>query len=278
MNLHPAALAALLLASAACDIRVNENGGVSVDIAEGTARDEWTRTYTLAPGGRFEIVNQNGAISAVPATGGQVEVRAQREVKTQEEATSRELLKKVEMIEEVSAARVKIESRSQWDQSIGGGLGRRPQLTIEYHLAVPPGLHVSLETENGAVRLENVNGTIVVSSTNGGINASGVSGSLSGATVNGGIQVDLAEVTGEVSLVTVNGGIRLELPANVKATLDARAVNGGVSVDEGLRLAATEQERLHVAGALNGGGPRISAETTNGGVRVSARGGGRPPG
>lgn len=271
MKIRSAAVVLLLLGAAGCDIKVNQNG-VSVDIAEGRASDEWTRTYSMSPGGRVEIVNVNGGIQVTPAAGGQVEVFARREARTQDEAASKEILQKIEMVEEVAADRVKIQAKTTaWEGSFAGGLGQRPQVTVEYRLSVPPGLHVDLKTENGGLRLQNVNGSFVTASTNGGINARGVSGSFAAALVNGGIQVDLAQVSGDVSLVTVNGGVRLELPSGVKADLDVRAVNGGVSVDERLGLEATEQARLHIAGRLNGGGPTISAQTTNGGVRVSVR-------
>jgi hypothetical protein len=264
--------------AAACDVRVNQGGGLSVDIAEGTARDEWRRSYPVAPGGRFEIVNVNGAIEARASSGTQVDVLARREVRTEDEATSKALLQKIEMEEEVAPGRVKIEARGvEPEASVAGGLGRRARIGIEYEISIPAGLIVDLRTENGAVRLENVSGSIAAASTNGSISGTGLSGSLAASTVNGGIQVEFASVAGDVSLQTVNGGVRLALPADVKATLDARAVNGGVSVDEALRFDATEQARLHIAGTLNGGGPEISAQTTNGGVRVSARDGSPQP-
>jgi len=71
------ALFVLAFAGAGCDINVGDNG-FSMDFAAGKAQDEWSRTYTVAAAGRLEIVNVNGAITATPADGGQVEVRAER--------------------------------------------------------------------------------------------------------------------------------------------------------------------------------------------------------
>jgi hypothetical protein len=89
--------------------------------------------------------------------------------------------------------------------------------------------------------------------------------------VNGGIQADLASVTADSRLTTVNGGIRLDLPAGAGAELDAAVVNGGVSVDEALRLVDGQTSRQRVSGRLGSGGPRIVLQTTNGGVRVASR-------
>jgi DUF4097 and DUF4098 domain-containing protein YvlB len=140
-------------------------------------------------------------------------------------------------------------------------------------------LDVSFKTENGGVRLENVEGQIAAGTTNGGVTGRAISGSVNAATVNGGIQMDLASVTGDVSVATVNGGVRLELPRDVKAELEAGAVNGGVSVDDSLTFTGDRSGASgfpgapkHLSGKINGGGHKITVQTTNGGVRVTARG------
>ncbi len=263
------ALSALLVLPG-CDIQVNDKG-VSVDVAEGRATDEWSRSYSLAAGGSLDIVNINGPIQVVPATGGQTEVTASRRVNAGTTDEARAFLQTVEMVEQAAPDRVSVEARIPRSEG-GGRFGRRPQVHIEFLVKLPPGLNAGFKTENGGVRLENVDGTIVAASTNGGVTGRGMSGSLKASTVNGGVQIDMARVSGEVDVTTVNGGIRLELPADVNGNLDARAVNGGVSVDDRLPLASAERERLRVVGRLNAGGPRIAAQTTNGGVRVVVRG------
>src|SRR4029079_5516111 len=89
------AAACLLLAAgvavAGCDISVGENG-FSVDLAKGKASDEWVRSYALAPRGHLEIVNINGQIDAVPATGSQVEVRVERTARAGSDEDARSLL------------------------------------------------------------------------------------------------------------------------------------------------------------------------------------------
>jgi Putative adhesin len=259
-----------VLAASGCNIQVDDKG-VSVDIAEGRATDEWTRRYTVATGGRVEIVNLNGTIQAGPSSGSEVEVVAAREVRTGSNEASAAILSKIEMLEEVAPDRVKIEARVD-TEGRAGGFGSGSRTSITYRVGLPPGLTAVLRTENGGVRLEaGLQGSIVASSTNGGVTGRGLSGSLNASSVNGGVQMELASVTGDVEITTVNGGIRLAIPANVDAMLDARAVNGGVAVDDGLPLQATERVPLHVAGRLNAGGPRISVRTTNGGIRVTTR-------
>ena len=260
----------LALVSVACDVKVGESGGLSLDFASGKATDEWVRTYEIKPGGRLDIININGQILASPATGTQVEVQATREVRAGSEEASREVLRKAEMREEVSPDRVSIQGPEP--QREGREFGRRG-VVIKYDVRIPPGLNVLLKTQNGEVRIENVRAArIEAGSTNGSITGRGISGVLEAQTVNGGITMDLEAVTGETRMVTVNGGVMLTLGPGVNAELEATVVNGGVQVQEGIALTADERTRQRVAGRIGSGGPRLVLQTTNGGVRVVPRG------
>lgn len=260
----------LVLVSAACDIKVGEGGDVSVDFA-GSVTDEWVRTYDIKPGGHLDIINVNGQIHATPATGSQVEVRATREARAGSEEASRELLQENELLEQVTPDRVTIETPElAWR---GRGFGS-PRMRVRYDVRVPAGLNMMLKTQNGEVTIENVDGVrIEASTTNGGITGRSISGAIDAQTVNGGITMDLSTVTGDSRMVTVNGGVTLTVAPGVNANLDATVVNGGVQVRDGLQFSADEQSRQHVAGRIGSGGPRLVVQTTNGGVRLGARGG-----
>ncbi|HLG57224.1 MAG TPA: DUF4097 family beta strand repeat-containing protein [Vicinamibacterales bacterium] len=278
MHIRLAGVLCLALLLGACDVKVGEHG-LSVDMAHGKAGDEWKRTYSLPPGGRLEILNINGVIEAFPSSGTQVEVVARREVRASSDEAAQELLAKAQMIEEVAADHVKIELKTDPDSG-PGGLRSRNQVSIAYQVGLPPGLNVSLRTENGAVRLENVQGRFAVASTNGPLVGKGISGSMDATTVNGGIQMELTAVTGDSKVVTVNGPVTLALAPDVNGELEAGAINGGVFVQDGFPLTASERTMRRVAGRINKGGPRIVVQTTNGGVRVGtpdgvARGFGR---
>jgi hypothetical protein len=258
------ALLVLALAASACDVNIGEHG-FSMDLASGKAQNEWTKTYTLAAGGQFEIVNVNGTINASPAAGGAVEVRAERIAKASTDEAAQELLKQIEIAETASPDRVRLETKAP-RQNIG-----RKGHEVRYWVKVPSGVAVNFETVNGGVRLENLDGQVVASTTNGGVRGSGLRGQVKASTTNGGVDISMAAVTGEIELETTNGGIRLNLPRDVKANLEARCTNGGIGVDDGFdTFESLEKSRRRVSATLNGGGPRISAETTNGGVRISA--------
>lgn len=252
--------------TAACDVRVDD-GGLSFDVARGRASDEWTRTYTVASGGHIEIVNAAGAIEATRASGAAVEVVARREARGGGDEAALELLASLEMGEEVTADRVRVEARR-------GPAGRRggPVLTIDYEVRLPAGVGATLTTENGEVRLEALPGHVVASSVNGRIRGRSLTGSVEASTVNGGIDLDFEALAADTMLRVLNGAVRVSLAPDVSATLDLSVVNGGISVDERLSLAGETRTPRRVSGTLNGGGAALVVETTNGGVRIVLRG------
>ena len=263
----PVLLVCSALLAAGCDIQVGEKGVTSIGITEGRAEDTWTRTYSLQPGGTLEIVNVNGRIEATGAPGSQIEIFAERVVRDHSTENAEAKLNKVQMREEVTASRVRIEA----EPPRAGGILDHSSLTVRYEIRVPAGIAVDLKSDNGEIQLEGLTAKVTASTTNGGINGRALSGPVSVEVTNGGVQLDLAAVGGDVQVSTTNGGVRLALPVGLKATLDANCVNGGIDVDEELMLQASESSRRRLAGTFNGGGPRIAASTVNGGIRVRAR-------
>lgn len=268
--------AALALAAVlpGCDIKVDD-GKLSLGVSRGRASDDWVRSYTLAKGGRFELANENGEIQVKGTTGTEIKVTAHRQVSAGSDAEAAERLKNVKMREDVAADRVFIEAQSGG----GEGFGLHRGLGIRWELEVPAGLTVAVRTMNGTVRLDGVDGRISAATTNGNVSGT-ASGAVQGSSVNGSVAINLDAVTGDVQLRTVNGAIRLELPPTADADLEATTVNGGVSVDDRLGLADVSGNRssfgptTSIRGRLNKGGPRVTLQTTNGGVRVTTRGGG----
>jgi DUF4097 and DUF4098 domain-containing protein YvlB len=150
-----------------------------------------------------------------------------------------------------------------------GGFGPS-RVKIDYRVAVPAGLALTLKTENGAVRLNDVNGRVSATTTNGGITAEELAGSLTAETLNGAVRVDLASIAGDVVLSTTNGGIRLTVPPSAKMNLEASAVNGRISVDEQFGVSSGERPMQRLSAPINGGGPKVSATIVNGSIRVRA--------
>lgn len=236
-----AVLSLLLLASVAagCDMAMSH--------LMGSARDEWTHTYPLASGGEVEIINSNGRIEFEGTDGATVEVRAERIAKASSDDSAREILPRIKISEKAKPDHVTIETEKLGGVMIGANF------EVRYHVKAPRGAFVH------------------ASNTNGQVSVSGMSGKITAETTNGAVVVDVAGVTAKIEVSTTNGAVTVDLPADAKADLTASVTNGAISVS-GLKLETTEQSRRRVEGKINGGGPLIDAHTTNGAVRIRAKG------
>jgi DUF4097 and DUF4098 domain-containing protein YvlB len=245
-----------------CDIAVDGHGGLNFDFA-GKAQDEWSRTYTVAAGGRFELINVNGQISAEATDGAAIEVKAERSAKAGSDDAAREMLGKIEMREEVGEGRVRVEVRVP---RFSGG-----EHQVKWTVKVPRGTAVDLRTVNGGVKLDRLQGDIRARTTNGGITGSALQPTgLDAAVTNGGVVIELATAisSGTFQIEAVNGGIELRLPPDSKADITGRCVNGGIAVNDLPVATIGEQSRRRLEGTLNGGGAKITLETVNGGLRL----------
>ena len=268
------ALALLLTASlavSACDIQTDASGGFDIDIAQGKATDTWTRNYKVADGGRFELINVNGRITAEPSDSAEIVVEGKRTAKGRSDEIAKENLAKLEIREEVGDTTVRVESRPPRFSGWGGH-------EIEWTVKVPKGVIVDLRTVNGGVRMNGLTGKLYAKTTNGGVRGRGlIAEVIEASSVNGGVDIEVGaplDSSASIEMTTVNGGVTLGLPQESKATISARAVNGGVRVSE-LDIKRdderdTESERRRrLNGTLNGGGARVNISVTNGGVRIS---------
>lgn len=257
-----AVLCATVLAG--CDIAVDGHGGLDFGLAAGQASDEWTRRYPLEAGARFELANVNGRIVAEAADGDAVEVRAERKVKATSDERAREILENIEMREEIEDGRVRVEVRAP---RLSGPSSHEFRWTVR----VPRGVSVDLTTVNGGVQLEGLDAEVRARTTNGGIRGAALAPtSLDAGVTNGGVDIEIVRpiTDGTFELEAVNGGVRLNLPAESRADISGRCVNGGVSTS-GLELSVMgEQTRRRLEAQLNGGGARVSLSTVNGGVRL----------
>ena len=251
------------LSGLACDVSLG-NGDFSLGLVSGQATDTWTRTYTVASGARFEIVNVNGLVQVEPGEGSTIEIRAERRAKASSDEAAKEMLGKVQMLEDAKPDSVRVEAKPP--KTFRGGV------EVKFFVKVPAAVRVIARTVNGGVKLMNVSNDIEASTTNGGVEAEQVSGTLRVTTTNGGVRLSLSGVgKGGLYAQTVNGGVNVELPKDASGNLSARVVNGGLGVDNLQLETIGERSRRRLEGKLNGGGPPIDLATTNGGIHLTGK-------
>jgi hypothetical protein len=246
-------LGVAVVGASACDVVVT-----SLE-SNGKAQDQWTHSYPLASG-ELEIVNPNGSIDVVGADVSQVEVVAERIAKAATDEDAKRLLGDLQIGEQVSATRVRLETRPP------AGEGRR--IEVRYHVKVPVSVNVRLTCQNGSVDAAALKGEFRAEAGNGTIKGRDLTGLVDANSTNGSIRLELAAVaSGGVRAETVNGRVELSIPATSKADVQASVVNGNISV-EGLELEGPKATRRRVEGRLNGGGPKVVLEATNGRIQL----------
>ena len=131
-------------------------------------------------------------------------------------------------------------------------------------------------------------GSYAVNSSNGNISIDGAAGSVQASSdfgrvsvVHGaGVTLDLHSSNGALgysgtlgagphSLTSDFGSITLSLPANTAANLDLSTSFG--NIHSALPVTTSgDLSREHWTGVLNGGGPRLTAKTSNGNISLDA--------
>jgi len=252
------ALLGLALVSAGCELAFTDLSAQS--------KDEWTRTYALSADGRVEVVNVNGEINVEPSTDGKVHVRAERTAKASTQDAAKELLGKIQIREEATADRVRLETQGPPRGLMSG------HYSVRYWVNVPATASVRVENTNGHVQVTGLAGAVEASTTNGGVSGRGLKGRVEASTTNGGVEVDVDAVhTDGIRLETTNGGVSLTLPSSAKADIEAQVTNGGIDTGSLNIERIGQSSRRRLEGRLNGGGPRVRLETTNGGVHISGK-------
>lgn len=124
---------------------------------------------------------------------------------------------------------------------------------------------INTKTSGGHINAETVTGTLNAKTSGGHIKLGDVRGSVQASTSGGSITADLNTIDQFVELKTSGGNIDISLPDGIAVDLELR----GNFVDGKLNNFSGEMDDNEIFGTLNGGGPKISARTSGGGVRLS---------
>jgi DUF4097 and DUF4098 domain-containing protein YvlB len=175
-------------------------------------------------------------------------------------------------------------------------------ISIDYEIQAPENAFLDAASGSGDITVDGVGENAKISTGSGNIHATGLHGGFNVNTGSGDIyaeQVSMGDVkaqtgSGNVELRNLRGGLRagtgsgdikvggmptadwkLETGSgsidlwtgSIGITLDASTGSGSIHTDREMTTQGT-QERHHVTGRINGGGPTVRVETGSGDVRV----------
>lgn len=247
----PAAILALAFA-AACEVDF---------VPRAEAREEWKKSYPS--GSELTIENTNGTIRVRPGSGQGIEIVATRIAKAGSDEAAKKMLAERRIEETVSGGAIKL-SNGGMMSSFGGG-----QYQVDYEVRAPVAVLLTLRATNGTIDVSDWEGRLEMSATNGKLTGDSLKGEVDARATNGEINLRMAALHDKgLKVETTNGEITVSLPRDAKGRLLARVTNGGISVDGLNAEASPSNTRRRYEAVLNGGGPTVSIETTNGGINV----------
>jgi hypothetical protein len=260
----------------------------------------------LPAGALLTVRNHNGPIEVRPATGTEVELRAEKRARygnltdvafnvrtgSRGDVTICSTFRDNDPCDEDRHSR---NSDDDWRRSV----------TVAMTVLVPRGAQVRVATGNGAVSVERVGGEVSASTGNGRVNVLNTEGAVRVSTGNGDVQVREAKGAVRVSTgngrVTVStsqgpvearsgngdidvrmtalrpsedmtfstgsGDVRVTLPTDYNGELDATTGNGSISSDFDLKVEGRMSPR-RVRATIGTGGAKLRLATGNGGLEL----------
>jgi len=218
---------------------------------------DFTQTYSLQPGGTFDLQNVNGPVEVQGWDRNDVEIHA---VKTAKHKESDLELVSIEV--DAKPGAVSVTTRYPQNEGV--------DVAVEYTVHVPHCAHVEhVGTINGTLRIAGVDAVEDLHTVNGNIEVYEGGGSVHAHTTNGYVHLELLRLQDKNGAIaeTTNGSVLLAVPADTQADLEARCLNGNFLSELPLAIESTQRPR-ETRGKLGNGGAPIKLRTVNGGIRV----------
>ncbi len=233
---------------------------------DGTARDEWIRTYSLTDGGEVHMTSQDGSVEIEGVDGNTVEVRIERIAHASNDQAAAEILPRIDIKEEVAPAKVAVRTERL------GGFVIGVRVETNYHVRAPKTATLRLRGSR-KVSVKGFSGRVIVTSVNGTVAAEDLSGGVEARSVNGDCDIALAAFGADlVDIRATNGNVRLTVPKSADANLNATVTNGRIEVSElNFEPLGADQSGRRVRGKINAGGTPIELAAVNGNVTVRPR-------
>jgi hypothetical protein len=236
-------------------------------------RDEFRWSGRIAAGATLEVKGINGRISAVPASGREIELVALKRGRRQDPK-----LVEIEFVEHaggltVCAVYPSLDSRKNECQPGKGGRMSvfNNDVQVEFELKLPANVSLVARTVNGSIEAHGLGGNLEAYTVNGSVRLEAL-GHARAETVNGSIRATLGKADWKEPLAfrTVNGSVRVSLPATANASVRVETVNGGI--DSEFAMNDVQKTRRSLSGTIGSGGRELQIKTVNGSVALRRAG------
>lgn len=222
--------------------------------------EEFHQTYAIAPDGRVELDNINGAAHISTWDRNEVKVDAVKYADTKEKLDEMKI--EIDSGKDYLSIQTKYpEHNRHWGNNNPGG--------VEYTLTVPRTVRLDeIKLINGSLDVNGVSGEVRASCINGRLEAHDLAGRAQLSTVNGRLEANFQQLPGKsVELNSVNGSIDLTIPSDSNADIEASTVSGGIHNDFGLRVSGHFVGH-NLRGELGNGGTHIHLSDVNGRIEI----------
>lgn len=247
---------------------------LALSAAPAAAQQEWSWSGRVAPGGTIEVKGVNGGIRAVPASGSEIRVRVTKRARRDNPEDVRMVV--LEHARGVTICAVYPHQSDRQPNECAAGSGGRNNVhnndvTVEWEVAVPRGVHLVARTVNGSIDATGMNGNVIARTVNGQIDVA-TSGLVQAFTVNGSIDATLgrSDWNDELAFRTTNGSVVVGFTTDLDARVDASTVTGSIETDFPLEVRGRFMNR-RLSGTVGNGGRTLSMETTNGRIELRRR-------
>lgn len=246
------------------------------------------RSFTVSPGHTVSVKLSGGGITTTTGTGNTVQVTINYAVDVSSERDADDILSDFEISANQLGDRIEVFGRRRMNAS-RRYRDRNRNVRISANVVMPAGVVADLDTSGGSITVRGNRTAFTKADTSGGsISVDGGSGaldldtsggsirvgqalsSLKADTSGGQISVDYVGPTAtDVNLDTSGGGITVGVDRAAKLEIIAGTSGGSVNID-GLSLNNAEFRRSRASGTMNGGGGRLTADTSGGSITISA--------
>lgn len=225
----------------------------------------------LAAGQTVWIRGINGDIRALPASGGDVEVTAEKRARRSDPEDVRIVVVPGDGGVTICAlypGRYHGEENECLPGGGGRNNGRNNDTQVDFTVHVPRGVNFTGNNVNGNVTAESLQGDVRAHTVNGGVDVA-TSGYAEGSSVNGSVRAVLGRTdwSGSLEFSSVNGTVTVVLPSGAAADVTASTVNGSIDTDFPLTVQGRFTSK-HLRGTIGGGGRELNLHTVNGGIQL----------